>query len=151
MPLTFTPGQFARRADFYHQLGQLTSAGLTIVTALEQLQRHPPGHSYRAPIQHLLRDLASGCTLTDALRQLGDWLPEFDIALLHAGEQSGRLEACLRALADYYTERSQLARQMFSNLAYPVFLLHFAILIFAFVKLFQSGTWFAFLFPPVDV
>jgi type IV pilus assembly protein PilC len=149
--VSVTTVQFARLADFYHQLGQLTSAGLTIVISLEQLQRHPPGHSYKVPIQQLLRDLASGCTLTDALRQLGDWLPEFDIALLHAGEQSGRLEACLRALADYYTERSHLARQMLSNLAYPVFLLHFAILIFAVVKLFQSGTWVGFLVQTVGV
>src|SRR5207244_11361271 len=134
MPLTFTPGQFARRADFYHQLGQLTSAGLTIVHALEQLQRHPPARSYRAPIRHLLPVRASGCTLTESLRERGNWLPDFDIALLHAGEQSGRLDTCLRALADYYTERAQLARQMIGNLAYPVFLLHFAILIFAVVK-----------------
>ena len=29
-----TPGQLSRRADFYHQLGQLTGAGLGLIQAL---------------------------------------------------------------------------------------------------------------------
>ena len=41
MPLIVTPGQLSRRADFYHQLAQLTSAGLGLVQALEQIRRHP--------------------------------------------------------------------------------------------------------------
>src|SRR6266700_2686467 len=145
MPLTFTPAQLARRADFYHQLGQLTSAGLTVVVALEQLQRHPPAPSYRVPIKQTLQNLAAGCNLTESLQSLGQWLPEFDLALLHAGEQSGRLEACFRALADYYTERAQLLRQMIANLAYPAFLLHFAIFIFPFAQFFTSGDWVRYL------
>ena len=32
--LIITPGQLSRRADFYHQLGQLTGAGLGLVQAL---------------------------------------------------------------------------------------------------------------------
>ena len=33
MPLILTPGQFHHRAEFYHQLGQLTSAGIGVVPA----------------------------------------------------------------------------------------------------------------------
>src|SRR2546423_2789554 len=144
MPLTLTPAQLARRADFYHQLAQLTSAGLTVVTALEQLQRHPPAHSYRRPIQQTLQNLAAGCNLTESFQSLGQWLPEFDLALLRAGEHSGRLDACFRALADYYTERAQLLRQMLASVAYPAFLFHFAIFIFPFAQLFISGDWVSY-------
>jgi type IV pilus assembly protein PilC len=141
MPVTFTPAQLARRADFYHQLAQLTSAGLTVVVALEQLQRHPPVPSYRRPIQVALQNLASGCNLTESFQSSGDWLPEFDLALLRAGEQSGRLDACFRALSEYYTERAQMLRQMLASLAYPAFLFHFAIFIFPFAELFTTGNW----------
>jgi type II secretory pathway component PulF len=141
MPLTFTPAQLARRADFYHQLGQLTSAGLTVVTALEHIQRNPPAPSYRHPIQLTLQNLASGCNLSEAFQSLGQWLPEFDLALLRAGEQSGRLDSCFRALSEYYTERAQMLRQMLASLAYPAFLFHFAIFIFPFAELFTSGNW----------
>src|SRR5438445_9537238 len=141
MALIVTPGQFSQRAEFYHQLGQLTSAGLGLVRALEQLKRNPPARSYRQPIQRLLDELASGFTLTESLQRLGHWLPAFDIALAQAGEQSGRLDACFRLLADYYTDRARLARQVIADLAYPAFLLHFAILTFLLVQFFSSPNW----------
>jgi type IV pilus assembly protein PilC len=139
MPLMITPGQLSQRADFYHQLGQLTGAGLGVTRALEQLMRNPPARSYREPIKQVLEELGNGCTLTDALQSVERWLPVFDLALLQAGEQSGRLEASFRLLTDYYRDRARLARQMIGDLAYPAFLFHFAIFIFPFPKLFLLG------------
>jgi len=145
MPLDFTPSQFSRRAEFYHQLGALTGAGLGLIRGLEQLKRHPPARSYREPIGRLLEELAHGFTLTESARRLGRWLPAFDVALLQAGEESGRLEACLRLLADYYRDRARLARQLMADLAYPVILFHVAILIFPFAQFFTSGNLLAYL------
>src|SRR2546426_2000293 len=109
------------------------------MNGLDHLQRHPPAHSYQRPIKQLLGELEAGCSLSEGIQRAGDWLPEFDIALLRAGEQSGRLEECFGLLADYYTERASLARQMIADLAYPVILLHVAIFIFPFAQLFLSG------------
>ncbi len=145
MQVIFTPGQLARRSDFYYQLAQLTGAGLGVVGALKHLERSPPARSYRRPITQLLEQLADGQTLGDALIQVPGWLPEFDVALMTAGEKSGRLEACVGLLRDYYQERAQLARNIIGGLIYPAFLFHFAIFIFPFPKLFLSGDWGAYL------
>ncbi|MGO8677585.1 MAG: type II secretion system F family protein [Limisphaerales bacterium] len=142
MPLIVTPGQFSRRAAFYQQLASLTAAGLGLIAALEQLQRTPPSRSYREPIQQLLRELAGGCTLSESLRRVESrWLPEFDIALVQAGEQSGRLDTCFRLLADYYEDRARIARQLIADLAYPAFLFHFAVFLLPFSQFFLSGNW----------
>ena len=143
--MIFTPGQLSRRADFYHQLSQLTGAGLGLIRTLEQLERNPPDSSYRQPIRRALGQIADGSTFTEALQRGGNWLPAFDLALLQAGEHSGRLDACFRLLSDYYTDRARLARQMIGDLAYPVFLLHFAVFIFPFAQFFASGNWVAYL------
>jgi len=143
--MVFTPGQLSRRAEFYHQLGQLTGAGIGVVRALEQLQRSPPARAYRRPIGQVLAELSGGCTLSDALQRVPGWLPALDLALLHAGEHSGRLEASLRLLTDYYNARARMARQMLGDLAYPLFLFHFAVFIFPFPALFISGNWAAYL------
>ena len=145
MSLIFTPGQLARRADFYQRLGQLAGVGFPLLQALEQIQRNPPGRSYRRPVERALEEIAAGSTLTEALQCSGSWLPAFDLALLRAGEESGRLDACLRMLADYYTDRARLARQMIADLAYPAFLLHFAVFIFPFAQFFLSGNWVVYL------
>ena len=55
-----TPGQFTQRAEFYHQLAQLTAAGIGVVQALEQIKRHPPASSFRAPLLDELADEYQG-------------------------------------------------------------------------------------------
>jgi type IV pilus assembly protein PilC len=129
MPFIVTPRQFTQRAEFYHQLAQLTAAGLGVTNALEQINRHPPGHSFRKPLQIFLTELAQGKTLSNSLR-CANWLPDFDLTLIEAGERSGRLDSCFRILADYYNERARLVKQILAQLAYPVFLIHFAAFIF---------------------
>ena len=118
---------------------RLTSAGIGVLPALEQLKRNPPGRAFRAPIQRLLDGLAQGRTFTGSLRQMGDWLPEFDIALISAGERSGRMDSCFRILSDYYHDRARVTKQVISQLAYPVGLVHFAAFIFMVVLPFAAS------------
>lgn len=145
MSLTFTPRQLSQRADLYHQLGQLISAGIGLPRALEIQRGSPPAVSFRKPLNSILEALTRGATFAEALTLAGRWLPSFDLALLQAGETSGRLPACFQLLARYYTERAGLARQVLSNLAYPVLLLHFAVLIGPFPSLFTSGNFVVYL------
>ena len=138
MPLIVTPRQFTQRAELYHQLAQLTAAGLGIVPALEQIKRNPPAASFRGFLDRLLDGLAKGRTLAESFRQT-DWLPDFDLALIEAGEQCGRLDICFRSLAGYYTERATLIRQVISQLIYPVGLIHFAAAVFLIVLPFAAS------------
>lgn len=130
MPLIVTPGHLARRAQFYHQLASLMTAGVGIVQALEMIGRNPPGFLLRKPIQRVTARVIAGATLSESMTSLGSWLPTFDLALIQAAEQSGRLPENFRLLAGYYTERAQLARQIVNDLLYPVFIVHFAVLVF---------------------
>jgi type II secretory pathway component PulF len=138
MPLLITPGQFTHRAEFYHQLAQLTSAGIGVVPALEQIKRHPPSAAFREPLQHFLDNLANGRTLSASL-QHGGWLPAFDTALIEAGERSGRLDACFRLLADYYNARARVIKLVISQLIYPVGLIHMAAFVFLIVLPFAGS------------
>jgi type IV pilus assembly protein PilC len=138
MPLIVTPRQFTQRAELYHQLNQLTAAGIPIVRALEQIKHNPPAPSFHEPLQRLLDELAKGATLAESLQAL-DWLPAFDLALITAGEQSGRLDACFRMLADYYNDRARVIKQVIAQLIYPVGLIHFAAFIFLIVLPFAGS------------
>jgi type II secretory pathway component PulF len=130
MALLVTPGQLNKRSDFYHQLASLTAAGLPIVQALESIERNAPGPSYVRPLRAVLDFLHHGSTLSEAFARLGNWIPQFDQALFEAGERSGRLDSCFRLLANYYKEQAQLVSRTMSDLLYPFFIVHLAILIF---------------------
>jgi len=136
MPFIVTPSELNRRADFYHQLQQLTSAGLGIVNTLEQLQRNSPSRSYRVATGHLLGFIQRGQALGESMRAIPNWLPDFDITLIEAGEQSGRLDRCFRMLGDYYVERAKVARRVIGSLLYPAFLLHLLAAVAALVLFF---------------
>ena len=139
MQLIVTPGQLNQRAEMYNTLGTLLSAGLTAPKALEQLHSNPPSRSLRAPIAQWQQYLREGVSVGDAVGQMGGWMPAFDVALVTAGDHSGRLDACFKLLAGYYEERAQMARKMISDLLYPVFLFHFVVLVFAFLDFLSSG------------
>ena len=127
--MIIAPGQLTRRANFYFELASLLSAGVPILQALE-MARSTQSRAYRQGISSVLNYLNQGSTLADAFNATGDWLPVFDRALLAAGEKSGRLDSSFRSLGEYYTTRATMLRQLISGAAYPVFVAHFAVMIF---------------------
>jgi type II secretory pathway component PulF len=145
MPLVVAPRSLQQRAEFYHQLAQLTAAGVPLLKALEQLRRHPPSRAWSPALERLLQHLHAGSAVADALRADARWWPAFDHALLDAGERSGRLDDTFKLLADYYAHRALMARQFLSHLAYPALLLHLAVFIFPFARFFISGDLVAYL------
>ncbi len=144
MSFNITPGQLARHGEFYHQLSQLLTAGLGLIPALGQLERSAPAPRYRLWARSWTAELNHGFTFSETLERSEYTLSEFDLALIHAGEQSGRLDAALRLLAEYYSERARLARQVLGDMAYPAFLLHAAVFLLPFAHAFTSGNWLGY-------
>jgi type II secretory pathway component PulF len=142
MAFLLLPGQLTARSEFYHQLGSSLAAGLPIIRALEILVENPPARSLARPFAQVIRRLESGSGFAESMRHLGGWAPEFDVALLEAGEQSGRLDQACQLLSRAYQDRARLAHQILLGLAYPVFVFHFAFLIMPvshLVQLFQDS------------
>ena len=84
MPLIITPVNSERRAELYHQLGVMISAGLTIRQSLEQLRNNPPDRSLRPKISEWLNSLEQGLTVAQSVQNMGQWMPSFDLALIEA-------------------------------------------------------------------
>jgi hypothetical protein len=105
MPLIVTPRQLVQRSELYSQLASLLSAGVALVQALELIQRKPPSHSYRQPLGAIIDNIHAGASFADSLTSLGRWIPSFDLALIQAAEQSGRLAESMRLLADLSAAR----------------------------------------------
>ncbi|MEI7728842.1 MAG: type II secretion system F family protein [Verrucomicrobiota bacterium] len=150
LPIT-TPGKLSRQAEFYRQLSSLTSAGLGIVAGLQHVQHNPPSAELGQMALVTLQEIAHGRTFADSLEKTGGVVPAFDLALIRAGELSGRLDQCLHLLADYYDDRARLVKQVISELAYPAALFHFAILSFPFPDLFVTGNVWVYAFKTLGV
>lgn len=130
MPLIVTPRQLARRGQLYHQLGAMIGAGVPILKALEMSGRHPEVRGSRKFVGGLIESLKSGLTFTESITREHGWMPEFDIALLSVGEQTGRLDKSLSLLANYYESRAKLIRDTISSMVPTLATLHVFLLLF---------------------
>lgn len=154
MPLFLTPRRLDQFGELYHQTGTMLGSGLTLPRTLELIRDAPPAASFRPHLNRVLADLRQGATFSEALANVRGWLPDLDIALIAAGEQSGRLDACCLRLATYYKDRARLLRAIFADLAYPVFLLLLVLLIFppgALARLVWQGDVAGFLIPKLQI
>jgi type II secretory pathway component PulF len=139
MTLFSAPAGLTARALFYGQLGTMLQAGLPVLQILEQLARTPPERSLRAPASELLGTVRSGRSFTDGFRQLGAWVPAFDLALIEAGERSGRLDEAFQTLARHHRELAANLRGVVQECVYPALVLHAALFIVPLPALFAHG------------
>jgi type IV pilus assembly protein PilC len=116
----------------------LVASGIPVVNTLEMMERNPARGVSSAMVGNVAKLLREGQTVTEAFRQAGGF-PEFDAALIEAGDKSGRLDQCFKLLSIYYQERAQTMRTVISGLLYPIFLFHMAVFIFPFIEWFRSS------------
>jgi type II secretory pathway component PulF len=125
-----TPGELNRRAQLYEQLASMIAAGVPLMQALEMAGRSNAVRGSRKTILALIGHLQEGLTFSDSMVKVKGWLPEFDIALLSVGEQSGRLDASFKLLARYYAARAKIIRDTLAGLAVTLATLHVFLLLF---------------------
>jgi type II secretory pathway component PulF len=108
----------------------MIGAGVPILKALEMSGRHPEVRGSKKVVEGLIQSLKSGMNFTDAMTREHGWMPEFDIALLSVGEQTGRLDKSLRLLANYYEARAKIIRDTISSMVPTLATVHVFLLLF---------------------
>lgn len=93
-------------------------------------------------VERVQRDIEGGHSLSHALSQHPRHFPTFWLSLIRAGEESGKLVACLEKLADFEDRADCLRRQVLSILLYPAMM--------AVVCVGLLGLFFGFLLPRIE-
>ncbi|MGA2244931.1 MAG: type II secretion system F family protein [Verrucomicrobiota bacterium] len=140
-----TPGKLNRRAEFFDQLATMIAAGVPLTKAMEMAGRNRSLGVPRRVVEELTHHLQDGHTFTDAMQLASGqkrgidvalkpsreyWLSDFDVALLSAGEESGRLDTTFRTLARYNRSRAQIIRDTVSGSLVTIVTLHVFLLVF---------------------
>src|ERR1700734_981550 len=128
--MILTPAQLNRRAELYHQLGAMISAGVPLIHALEMAGNNSSLGASRKTISALVEHLKNGVTFHDSMLRIHGWMPDFDKALLSAGEHAGRLDYSFKQLGIYYSARAAILRDTIYSLLRTAATLHVLILVF---------------------
>ncbi len=130
-----TPGEKAR---LFHELGQLVRAGAPFPKAVEKLARHCSGRA-RSSLVGVKRALDSGLTVSESLRAGAPLIGSLEACVFAASDRAGRLDSGLEQASQYHGAIATARSQMKTRLAYPVFIIHFALVILPLPVLFAEN------------
>ena len=123
--------------DFYRGLGSLLRAGVVLGEAIGTLRLN--GTLKETVAGGLEARIAQGEPLYKALADQPDRFPAEDVALVEAGETSGRLIEMLERLEKLHDVRLAMLRGIFRESLYPIFLYHFAAVMLSIARLGVQG------------
>ena len=109
-------------ADLCKQTALLMHAGVTAGDALNLLSEEEKDEGMRNLLVSMTQEMDAGAFLSQAFENAGCF-PAYITGLLQMGEQVGRIEETLNALAAYYEQKERMERQLVSSLTYPAILL----------------------------
>ncbi|HTR42914.1 MAG TPA: type II secretion system F family protein, partial [Pseudomonadales bacterium] len=116
--------------ELYRQLGSMITAGVPLIQALQMSSNNSALRASRKTMSALVGHLQNGLTFSDSMSRVQGWMPEFDKALLSAGEHSGRLDWTFKLLANDYASRAAIIREMLWQMLRTILTLHVLLLIF---------------------
>src|SRR3989344_130821 len=117
---TFSRVSFNDVVDFTRKIAMMLNAGLTIVDALEILKKQTDKPSLMTFIIQIDTDVRAGASLSTALKKHKNAFNNLYIALIKAGEASGKLDEILLKLADNLDKERAFKGKIKGALVYPV-------------------------------
>lgn len=113
--------------DFFLQLETSLSAGVPLARTLNLLSENVSGWGMKAKVRKIAEDIDRGRPFSEALQKAGSPFSEMQVSFIKFGEQTGTLPAVCGNLAEHADKELNLEREIFSALAYPLFLLFVAL------------------------
>lgn len=112
---------------FARQLSTMVSSGVRIRDALQVLSTQALfSRRFRRVITRVVLDIESGMSFNESLEKSGVFEPLFT-NLVKAGETGGVLDESLQRVSEFYEGMVELQNEVKSAMAYPLFMMVFAV------------------------
>jgi type II secretory pathway component PulF len=108
---------------FTRQLVSLLKSGVSLLHALEVLHRQMRDVNFGIIINDVIVNLRNGRSFSTCLQEHPRAFPDVYVALVRAGEESGRLKELLASLTVYHRKQDEISQKIRGALTYPAFML----------------------------
>ncbi len=112
-----------RSYAFTRQLVSLLKSGVPLLHALEVLHHQMRDARFSEIINDVMVNLRNGRAFSSCLQDHPQAFPDIYIALVRAGEESGRLKELLASLTVYHRKQDEISQKVRGALTYPAFML----------------------------
>lgn len=100
-------------------LGSMLVAGLTVSRALSVIQRQSTNPRLQGIMQRIIERINQGEQFNDTLREFPGTFSDLYVAMIKAGEESGKLAESLQTLATQMERSSNLKKKIKGAMIYP--------------------------------
>jgi type IV pilus assembly protein PilC len=127
--ITFFGKSFSnkKKEAFYTELSVLLNAGISLKDALSLLEQEYKKRADKELLSKLVKDLISGKSLSEAVKQIKDFT-EYEYYSLKIGEESGTLQRVTQELGLFFRRRNEQRRNVLNAVSYPIVVLITAVL-----------------------
>ena len=118
--------------SFLQNLLMLLQSGMTLGDSLKLLHNRVGDAQQKELAGALWKKISEGRTLSAAMGDFPKYFKESHKQLVAAGEASGRLAVVLERIVAYLDESRELKKKLIGGIAYPIFIVSFALIIVVF-------------------
>ncbi len=115
----FSKVAFTDVVDMTRQLAIMLNSGLTIIDSLDILKRQASKPAYLKLIESIDSDVKAGTSFSSSLKKFPNQFNNLYIALVKAGEASGKLDEILVKLADTLEQERTFKSKIKGAMVYP--------------------------------
>ncbi len=119
----------SEKLNFARNLSVMIKAGLPLTRALDTLERQTASAAFKAVISDITANIRKGESFTNSLAKHPRVFPGIFVAMISAGEASGKLDESLNVLANQMKNDYELRRKVRGALIYPAVIICVMILI----------------------
>ncbi|KAB2951310.1 type II secretion system F family protein [Heliorestis acidaminivorans] len=121
---------------FNRQLGAMLQAGIPVTRALFALSSQSENPQFSKVLGEVARNVESGMSFSDALKNYPDVFPKIYVDMIRAGEVGGMLDEMLDRLATQLEQEKKLKDSLKSATFYPAVVLGFAFVLIVAILVF---------------
>lgn len=125
---------------FCRQFSIMINSGISILDTVGILRTQSFSSYFKRVLDAIYEDVKGGLLLSEAIKKHKKVFPNFFQSMLHVGEMSGKLDAVMVSLADYYEKDAAMKRRLKGAMAYPMMLLFMIIGIIMLMMMFVIPT-----------
>lgn len=116
-----------KKESFYSELGVLLSSGIDIRTSFDIIVEEQKKANDKKIFDGIRQKIVEGESLSEAMQGTGKFTT-YEYFSIRIGEESGKLNAVLEDLTDYYSKKIKQKRKLSGAFTYPVMVITTAIL-----------------------
>ncbi len=125
---------------FCRQFYTMLNAGVSIVKALDILEKQTENKKMRKAIEDLFNSVQKGMSLSESMKNNHKVFPSILISMVEAGEASGNLDTIMDRMASHYEKEFKLENKVKGAMVYPMVLAVAATGVVVFLMVFVMPT-----------